>query len=51
MLTLAAELGNEQSPVHIRNAAGVALKNALTARVRFIRAKHSLTFVLMDAVP
>jgi len=29
---LAAELANESSPAHIRNAAGLAVKNALTAR-------------------
>lgn len=29
---LAAELANEASPVHIRTAAGLAVKNALTAR-------------------
>jgi hypothetical protein len=32
--TLASELANEASPVFVRNAAGLALKNALTARVR-----------------
>ena len=34
MLMLSAELGNESSPPHVRNAAGLALKNALTAKVR-----------------
>jgi hypothetical protein len=34
MHTLASELANEASPVFVRNAAGLALKNALTARVR-----------------
>jgi hypothetical protein len=34
MHTLASELTNEASPVFVRNAAGLALKNALTARVR-----------------
>ena len=34
MLMLSAELVNENSPLHVRNAAGLALKNALTARVR-----------------
>jgi len=33
MHTLASELANETSPVFVRNAAGLALKNALTARV------------------
>lgn len=31
---LSAELGNESSPPHVRNAAGLAMKNALTAKVR-----------------
>lgn len=31
---MSAELANESSPLHVRNAAGLALKNALTARVR-----------------
>ena len=30
---LSTELSNENSPLHVRNAAGLALKNALTARV------------------
>src|SRR6266403_960965 len=34
MHTLASELANVASPVFVRNAAGLALKNALTARVR-----------------
>jgi hypothetical protein len=33
MLTLATELANEQQQSHIRNAAGIAIKNALTGRV------------------
>ncbi|CCM03217.1 uncharacterized protein FIBRA_05341 [Fibroporia radiculosa] len=32
MLMLCSELVNENSPQHVRNAAGLALKNALTAR-------------------
>lgn len=32
MTMLAAELANEGSPVHIRNAAGLAVKNALSAK-------------------
>lgn len=42
MLMLSAELGNESSPPHVRNAAGLALKNALTAKVR-ISHPHNLT--------
>lgn len=34
MLMLSVELANENSQMHIRNAAGLALKNALSARVR-----------------
>lgn len=33
MLMLSSVLVNEGTPLHIRNAAGLALKNALTARV------------------
>jgi hypothetical protein len=35
MLMLSAELANDQSAIHIRNAAGIAIKNALTARVSY----------------
>jgi importin subunit beta-1 len=35
MHTLAMELANEQQQSHIRNAAGIAIKNALTGRVSF----------------
>lgn len=51
MHTLASELANEASPVFVRNAAGLALKNALTARVRRAffpnphRSPSSLTFL------
>lgn len=31
---MSAELANESSALHVRNVAGLALKNALTARVR-----------------
>lgn len=34
MTILSAELANESSQLHIRNAAALALKNALSARVR-----------------
>lgn len=34
MLMLSSVLTNETSPLHVRNAAGLALKNALSARVR-----------------
>lgn len=34
MLILSDELRNESSQIHTRNAAGLALKNALSARVR-----------------
>jgi importin subunit beta-1 len=33
MFMLSSVLVNEASPMHVRNAAGLALKNALTARV------------------
>jgi importin subunit beta-1 len=49
MLMLAGELVNETSSIHVRNAAGLALKNALSARVRHflspIPLVISLTFV------
>jgi len=34
MVTLATELANEATAVDVRNAAGLALKNTLAARVR-----------------
>jgi hypothetical protein len=34
MLMLSSVLVNEATPLHVRNAAGLALKNALSARVR-----------------
>lgn len=34
MAMLSTELANESSQLHIRNAAALALKNALSARVR-----------------
>src|SRR5688572_14746229 len=34
MLMLSSVLLDETTPIHIRNAAGIALKNGLTARVR-----------------
>jgi importin subunit beta-1 len=42
MHTLASELANESSAVFVRNAAGLALKNALTARVRHAHISHPL---------
>ena len=45
MHTLASELANEASPVFVRNAAGLALKNALTARVRRATPPSSFTFL------
>lgn len=36
MLMLSSVLLDESSPIHVRNAAGLALKNALSARVRSI---------------
>ena len=61
MHTLASELANESTAVFIRNAAGLALKNALTARVcsaftstslpprlyRVLSPPHSLLFSLL----
>lgn len=42
---LSSVLGDENTPLHVRNAAGLALKNALTARVRVPFA----LFFLVDA--
>lgn len=36
MLMLSSVLVDENSPLHVRNAAGLALKNALSARVWLI---------------
>ncbi len=36
MLMLSSVLVDESTPLHIRNAAGLALKNTLTARVRLL---------------
>lgn len=35
MLMLSSVLSDENTPLHVRNAASLALKNALTARVRY----------------
>ena len=42
MLMLSSVLVNESALLHVRNAAGLAMKNALTARVR-ISVYHSYT--------
>jgi importin subunit beta-1 len=49
MHTLASELANESSPVFVRNAAGLALKNALTARVRHAHISHPLRHPLLSS--
>ena len=47
MLMLSSELVNEASASHVRNAAGLALKNALSARVSF----HGFRFTyLVDTI-
>lgn len=41
MLMLSSVLVDESSQLHVRNAAGLALKNALSARVRiFLRSSY-----------
>lgn len=50
MHTLAAELANEQTDPHIRNAAGLAFKNALAARVR-LPLRLRPVFANADRVP
>jgi len=51
MHTLASELANESSAVFVRNAAGLALKNALTARVRRVFSSLSLPLPFSIFVP
>ncbi|TFY83967.1 hypothetical protein EWM64_g25 [Hericium alpestre] len=49
MLMLSAELVNESSPVFVRNAAGLALKNALTAREGARQTDYSNRWLSVDA--
>jgi len=51
MHTLASELANESSAVFVRNAAGLALKNALTARVRRVFSSLPLPLPFSIFVP
>jgi hypothetical protein len=39
---LSAELVNEHSQAHVRNAAGLALKNAFTSRVRITQVREDI---------
>jgi len=48
MLMLSAELVNETSPLHVRNAAGLALKNALTARDFARQSDYSSRWLALD---
>lgn len=43
MLMLSSVLVDDNTPIHVRNAAGLALKNGLTARVS--------SFLLLSALP
>jgi len=36
MIMLSSVLAEEATPIHVRNAAAIALKNGLTARVRAV---------------
>ncbi|THG96021.1 hypothetical protein EW026_g5732 [Hermanssonia centrifuga] len=47
-MMLSSELNNESSPPHIRNAAGLALKNALTAREAARQADYSSRWLGLD---
>jgi importin subunit beta-1 len=53
MMMLSAEMVNESSQPHIRNAAGLALKNALTARVcitvRYLPTRLILSSIFQEA--
>ncbi|OBZ74428.1 Importin subunit beta-1 [Grifola frondosa] len=48
LLMLSSELVNENSPPHIRNAAGLALKNALTAREIARQVEYSNRWLALD---
>ncbi|KAH9990849.1 karyopherin Kap95 [Russula vinacea] len=48
MHTLASELANEASAVFVRNAAGLALKNALTARDSARQVEYSTRWLALD---
>jgi importin subunit beta-1 len=48
MLMLSSELMNETSSIHVRNAAGLALKNALTARVKSLHPVSSVSLLFND---
>ncbi|PCH43053.1 ARM repeat-containing protein [Wolfiporia cocos MD-104 SS10] len=48
MLMLCAELGNENSPQHVRNAAGLALKNTLAARESARQLEYTNRWLALD---
>ncbi|KAI0070966.1 ARM repeat-containing protein [Panus rudis PR-1116 ss-1] len=48
MLMLAGELTNESSQPHVRNAAGLALKNALTARENARQVENTTRWLALD---
>ncbi|KAH9834388.1 ARM repeat-containing protein [Rhodofomes roseus] len=48
MMMLSTELVNESSPQHVRNAAGLALKNALTARESARQLDNSNRWLALD---
>ncbi|KII83643.1 hypothetical protein PLICRDRAFT_180247 [Plicaturopsis crispa FD-325 SS-3] len=48
MLMLSSELVNESSQLHIRNAAGLALKNALSARETARQTEYSNRWLALD---
>ncbi|KAI0033513.1 karyopherin Kap95 [Vararia minispora EC-137] len=48
MIMLSTELVDESKPIHIRNAAGLALKNALTAKDSTRQAEFSTRWLSLD---
>ncbi|KAF9025097.1 ARM repeat-containing protein [Hymenopellis radicata] len=48
MLMLSAVLLDESNPLHVRNAAGLALKNALTARESSRQSEYSQRWISLD---
>ncbi|KAF9028063.1 karyopherin Kap95 [Hymenopellis radicata] len=50
MLMLSAVLLDESNPLHVRNAAGLALKNALTARESSRQSEYSQRWIIVAAI-
>ncbi|EIW76776.1 karyopherin Kap95 [Coniophora puteana RWD-64-598 SS2] len=48
LVMLSSELANESSPIHVRNAAGLALKNALSAREAERQDEYATRWIALD---